>query len=105
MQTHSIEQNAEGVAMYKSGDAVSTLIKGRLFVRVEDPVTPASNVFVRHVPVAGKEVGVFTGTQIDDQTYAVSGARFLTTAKAGEISILDINLPINNASNLLISAP
>lgn len=66
---------------------------GQVYVTVENAVTPASEVHVRAV-VAGAEVkGAFRAGADGTDTIDISAfARFLTSAGAGEVALLDIDM-------------
>lgn len=74
----------------------NVLRKGRMWVKVETAVTPASTVYFRHAaPGASPEaIGRFRANNDGgDATACPSGVRFLTSASAGSLAILEVNLP------------
>ncbi len=96
--THAVELGeitgtaTEGIPVNKPANI---LRKGRVLVIVEEAVTPASSVFFRHnAPGALPEaLGRFrTDADAGDATQ-VTAARFVTSASAGELAILELNLP------------
>lgn len=96
--THAVELGSivgtatEGIPEDKPANI---LRKGRIVVLVEEAVTPADSVFFRHnAPGALPEaLGRFrTDADAGDAT-AVASARFVTSAAAGELAVLEINLP------------
>lgn len=89
----------------KPGVTFGVLRKGRIYVRVEDAVTPASEVHVRAVTggvngygTAGAETaGAFRGTQDATDTIDITGfAKYTSSADAGEIATVEIDM--NQAS-------
>lgn len=86
----------------------NVLNKGRIFVRVEDAVTPASEVHVRAITggtngygASGAEsAGAFRGTADSTDTIDISAfAKFMGAAAAGELVELEIDM--TNASQAL----
>jgi hypothetical protein len=74
---------------------VSFLKKGRVWVKVEEAVTPASPVFVRFAAGGGgTQLGAFRASA--DTATAVAlpgGAKFVTSAGAAGFALLDLNYP------------
>ena len=81
----------------KPGVTFGLLRKGRIYVRVEDAVTPASEVHVRAV-AAGLEVkGAFRGTDDGTDTIDITAfAKFICSADAGEVAVVEVDM--TNAS-------
>lgn len=77
----------------KSGVTFGVLRKGRIYVLVEDAVTPASEVHVRAV-AAGLEVkGAFRGTADGTDTIDCTGfAKYTASAGAGEVAVVEIDM-------------
>ena len=74
-------------------DAVAVMRRGRIYVYVDADVTPDDAVYVRHTAAGPLTVlGAFTKTN-DGNTQALATAKFLTSASAGGVAVLDINLP------------
>lgn len=85
---------------YAVGDQLAVLRRGRLWVIVEEAVTPASTVFIRHAAgtggTAASPIGGFRASaDANTSATAVSTAsmRYLTSASAGGLAILAVNLP------------
>lgn len=82
---------------YPVREAINVMRRGRCAVRVLDAVTPLSQVFVQHT---GVDAGKFRGAANASAT-ALTGAAgtinggiaFASSAPAGGLAILDINLP------------
>lgn len=72
----------------------SVMTRGRIFVQVEEAVTPASAVFVRHTAGAGgTQKGAIRASADTATAVAWTAARFLTSAGANGFAVLEINLP------------
>lgn len=74
---------------------VNVLKRGRIWVSVEQAVTPASNVFVRHTAGAGgTQKGAFR-TDADTATavQVTNGMRFLTSTTGAGLAVLEVNFP------------
>lgn len=82
LRTQAVENNAAGESEYREGQAMSVLEKGRMFLAVSDGATRGAQVYV--VPATGEIVS----TETDN--VALTGARFLRTAAAGEITEIEI---------------
>ena len=92
---NSVSPPVTGEADYKAADAVNVLRKGRIWVRPEDAVTVASDVYVRHTQGSNPlhTVGRFRKDADSAKADQWVGARWLTAAAGGEIAVLEINLP------------
>jgi hypothetical protein len=79
---------------YPAGQAVSILRRGRIWVYVEEAVTPASTPYMRYASGAGgSKVGRFRASADTATAAAFPGSRFVTSAGAGALALLEINLP------------
>lgn len=77
----------------KPGVHFGILRKGRIFVTTEDAVTPLSEVHVRAVAAGAEVKGAFRGTADGADTIDITGlAKWVTSAGAGEIAILEIDM-------------
>lgn len=75
-------------------DAVAVMRRGRIYVYVDDDVTPDDTVYVRHTVNTGKTVlGAFRNDNDGGKAQALATSKFLTSASAGGVAVLDINLP------------
>lgn len=79
---------------YVQGDAIPVLKRGRVWVKVEDAVTPASGVRVRIIASGGEIAGSFRGAADSTDTIVIQAARWLTAADAGGLALLDLISPI-----------
>lgn len=86
-----------GDATWKASESMPVLRKGRIWVIPEDAVTKnTSGVYVRFTQgaSANQTVGRFRGSADSGKTDQItSGARWLTSASAGQLALLEINLP------------
>ena len=78
---------------YAAKSAVAVLRRGQVFVEVEEAVTPDSDVFVRHTAGGGgSELGIFRTDADTASAVQITNARFKTSAAAGKVAVLEINL-------------
>jgi len=88
------EGDATAENAYKINSAVAVLRRGQVYVEVDEAVTPDDNVFVRHTANGGLDkLGVFRQDADTARAVAVPEAKFLTSGSAGELVIVDMNLP------------
>jgi hypothetical protein len=74
--------------------AINALTRGRIYVQVEEAVTPASSVFVRHTSGAGgTQKGAFRASADTATAVAATGMRYLTSAGVAGFAVLEINIP------------
>lgn len=97
--------NLSGVVIYDPaavnapnaiGDSVSVLKRGRIWVSVEEAVTPASPVFIRFAAGTFPTLGAFRASADTSTAVAVpNGAmKFITTqATIGGLVLVEVNLP------------
>ncbi len=78
---------------YAAGDPMPVMKKGRVWVPVEDAVTAESAAFVRFAVNTTEQLGAFRSDADVDKAVALPGAKFVTNAAAGELALLDLNLP------------
>jgi len=82
----------------KPGVDFNILNEGRVYVLVEEAVTPASSVFVRAVAAGAEVAGAFRDTQDGSDCIDISDyARYLTSAGAGEFAVLDFSMRTSRA--------
>lgn len=88
------ENIVSGGGSYKQNDAVSVIKKGRVWVQVEEAVTPTSPVFVRYASGAGgTQLGAFRASADTASAAQLSKARYLTSASAQGFALVDLNQP------------
>lgn len=79
---------------YQIGDSVELVSRGRVWVTVEEAVAPGDDVYVRHTASGGNTQRGSFRTSSDSSTAALlAGARYLTTASADGLALVDLNLP------------
>jgi hypothetical protein len=78
---------------YAVGDPMAVIKKGRVWVPVENAVIAESAAFVRFVAGAGEQLGAFRADADGTDAVALPGAKFASDAAAGELALLDLNLP------------
>jgi len=78
---------------YPIGDTVSVIRKGRVWVTVEEAVTPFDPVYVRYDTGTGSQKGAFRASADSSTAALVTGAKYRTTAGAGALVLVEINLP------------
>lgn len=78
---------------YQIGDTVEAGI-GQVWVTVEEAVSPMDAVYVRYdTGAGGSQKGAFRKSADTSTAAALTGARYLTTASAGGLALVEINLP------------
>lgn len=89
-------QGSAGAAPYIPGDAVSTLTRGRIYVVAENNVTSDSPVYWRMIPTMSNPVrGSFRSDSDSGNAILLSNSivRWITSASAGNLAVLEINQP------------
>ena len=76
-------------ATYPAKSAVSVLRKGRIWVKVEEDVSPDDPVYVKYVG----DLGTFRKSDPGSEALQLQDAAWLTKADAGELAVLELNLP------------
>lgn len=82
-----------GVASYKATEAVSVVTVGALYVLVDVAVTADDTVYCRATVNGTKLPGMFGNVSDSGKCFAVTGAKFRTSADAGAFAVLDISRP------------
>lgn len=95
---HSYAKDTElGSTGLKPKTTLRVMTKGRAWVTVEEAVTPASAVKVRAVAGGSEVAGAFRDTADSTDCIDISAfARYLTTAGAGELALLDLDMSGRN---------
>lgn len=94
LHTQAVENALSGESLgYSPESAVSILRRGRVYVQVEDAVVEGAQAFVRHVAGAGEQLGAFRSDVDGSDASALPGAYYRKSAGAGELAVLEINLP------------
>lgn len=90
---------SEGGAGAAPGDTCALLRKGRVFVVPDQDVAPGDDVYWRYSEGGTGEGGVGSfrkdadTVETDSHALKVTSARWVTTASAGGLAVLEINLP------------
>jgi len=94
LHTQAVENALSGEGLgYNPQSAVSILKRGRVYVQVEDAVADGGQVFIRHVAGAGEQLGAARSDADGSDASALPNASYVLAANAGELAIVDINLP------------
>lgn len=95
LHTQFVEQSVGGTNNlgYDPQSSMNVLRKGRAYVQVEDAVVKGGLPFVRFVAAASEQLGAFRSDADTSDAVALPNARFVTSAGAGELAIVEINLP------------
>ena len=90
---HKEQQLGTGLVNYKQGDMISVLRKGRVWVQVDSAVVAGAPVFCRFAAGSGSVLGSFRADADTGSASQVMGSVFTSSAVAGGLAIVDINLP------------
>ena len=98
LHTQAVTQNltstgSSGSDGYALGDAMSVCRKGRLYVQVEDAVVAGNDVYVRYVADTGETLGACRSDADTSDAAVLPSAKYRSSAAAGGIAIVEINLP------------
>lgn len=89
----TIEYDSSNENLYPALSDVSVMRRGQVYVYVEEDVTPDDAVFVRHTANGGlTDLGAFRTDSDSSNALALTTAKFLTSASAGGVAILDLNI-------------
>ena len=91
LASQNMESDGSALADYPVGSVVPCLRKGRVIVQVEEAVTNGSDVFVRYA-AGGNGLGSFGDTAGTSERAQLAGARYLTSAAANGLAVLEINV-------------
>lgn len=90
LKSHDMECTDETEPSIPAKKAASVMKKGRAWVKVEDGCVYGGAVNVRYAGTGSK--GAFLGTAVTNETAILPNAKFLSTAGAGELAVVEINL-------------
>lgn len=95
IQTQAIEQNYQsaGGDGYAINEEMSILRKGNAWVQVEVAVTPADTPYARYTVSGDTKLGGIRNDADTGKAAAIPNARFVTSAAAGGLALLELNLP------------
>ena len=82
-----------GTNQVEDGALHPVICEGMVYVEVEDAVTAGGQVFVRHTAAGAEVLGAFRSDADTSDAAALAGARYITSADAGELAVLQLNLP------------
>ena len=89
-------QGSAGAAPYIPGDAVATLTRGRIYVKAENNVTSDSPVYWRQIATMSNPIlGSFRSDSDGGNAILLPNTqvRWITSASAGNLAVLEINQP------------
>lgn len=79
---------------YPADTEIAVLKRGKVWVEVDQNVTPDDAVYCRYTVNGGSDqLGIFRADGDSSKAFAVTAARFLTAASAGGLAQLEINIP------------
>ena len=88
-----LDQHRDNSAQdYAAGDSVTLIRHGRVLVLVEDAVSAGGTVFVRHTVATTEQIGDFRSDADGTNADPVLGAKFVTSAGAGELAVIELDL-------------
>ena len=93
VQTNKPTDNATGEALYKQGEEISVMRKGRIWVYVEEAVAVNDSVFLRHTVNGALLAGDFRTDDDTARADQIPNARFITATTAAGLAVVEINLP------------
>jgi len=82
-----------GNLMLEDGEPASLVRRGRVWVVVEEAVTPGDDVYFRHTAPGTEELGAFRTDADTANADQVVGASWLSTTAGAGIALLEINIP------------
>lgn len=92
ISSHHLESKSDGLdASYPDKETGNVMHEGRVLVKVEEAVSPTDAVFARHTangPLT--KLGAFRTDNDGGNAAAVPNARFITSAAADELAVLEI---------------
>jgi len=92
LHSHANEVGGDDLNLIDDASAFNVLHVGRVYVQVEEAVTPASTVFVRVVAGGGgTQLGAFRASADTASALAATGARYLTSAGIAGFAVLEID--------------
>lgn len=90
------EENGSAAAdnTYPADSRVAVMKKGRIWVPVEEAVSPSSDVYTRYTAGGGNtQLGAFRTDADSSKALQITQARFLTSTSGAGRALLEINLP------------
>jgi hypothetical protein len=97
VHTHAVDQQ-DGDGVPPKG-SIAVLTSGRIYVKVEQAVTPADPVYTRFAAGAGgSQKGAFRKDADTATAKLMKGARYLTSAAADGYAVLEVNALVDKAT-------
>ncbi|MEW5804283.1 MAG: hypothetical protein AB1847_19480 [bacterium] len=95
VHTQALEQAIAGATNvgYPAFSSMSVLRRGRIYVQVENAVKAGDVPYVRFSAGVGEQLGSFRSDADTADASILPYSRFVTSAGAGGIAILEVNLP------------
>jgi len=94
LHTQAVENAYSGSNLgYDAGSAISVLRKGRVYVTAEVNVSEGDPVYVRYTVNGALTLGSVRNDDDTSKAGLLPGAYFRKTATAGNITVVEINLP------------
>jgi hypothetical protein len=90
---HSSQSASIGAVWYAATDPVPVLRRGRIYVTVEQAVTSDDLVYVRIIASGTYVRGGFRKDADTDKAARWTAANYVTSAAAGGVAVVEINLP------------
>lgn len=76
--------------------SLSVMNKGKIYVTVEDAVVAGNRAFSRYAGAGQK--GAFRGAAVANETVELKGCRYLTSAAAGGLAVLEVDFNVVRAT-------
>ena len=94
VQSHTVEQQADGTAQYDATDGAPVLRRGKIWVMAEEAVDETKPVYLRFIANgAGKLIGYFRTDDDSGKAYLIPNANFRYRTTGAGLTILEINKP------------
>lgn len=95
VHSHAIgDSDLDGEALYDANSVIPVLTSGMLLVKVEEAVTPADDVYVRHTATTDNPtLGAFRTDSDGGTAMALASAAYRSSADADELAEVEVNAP------------
>ena len=90
--TVELPQGSNVFTGFKTGDVISLLRRGRLWVVSEDAVSARVPVFARFVAGGGEELGALRTDADTADAVAIPGSKFMTSGGAGAVVEMELDV-------------
>lgn len=88
-----VQVSPTGIARYEAGDVMPVAGKGRFFATAEQTMVVTDPVYCRYKAGTGTVIGSFRKDADSGTAVLVPQARWLSSASAGNIAVIEFNLP------------